>query len=127
MGPNQSTFRAMHRPLWKMPLIASLALCAWAANGAPAKSVVKDVRMSAAGETTRVVFDLSQAAAEQVFTLHSPERVVIDLSDARLDLSGGFPPSLGVVKEFRSAERGNGVLRVVLEVSQPVESRSFSM
>lgn len=118
----------MHRHFGKCLFAASLTLLSLAVNGAPAKSVVKDVRMSAAGETTRVVFDLSNAAAEQVFTLHSPERVVIDLSDARLDLSGGaWPAALGVVKEFRSAERGNNVLRIVLEVSQPVDSRSFSM
>lgn len=84
--------------------------------------------MSAADEQTRVVLDLSQAAPEQIFTLHSPERVVIDLSDARLDLANGdWPAGVGVVKGFHSAERGNGVLRIVLEVSQPVESRSFTM
>ncbi len=95
---------------------------------AATKSVVQEVRMSANGDTTRIVFDLSAAASEQVFTLHSPERVVIDLADARLDLpNGDWPVAIGMVKEFRSAERGNGVLRIVLEVSQPVESRSFAL
>jgi N-acetylmuramoyl-L-alanine amidase len=116
----------MSRLLWKV-LIVACALSS-ATSVAATKSAVRDVRMSASGETTRVVFDLSEATPEQVFTLHSPERVVIDLSDARLDLvSGAWPSGVGVVKEFRSAERGNGVLRIVLEVSQPIESRSFSI
>ncbi len=120
----------MSRWLWKVVSVfaGTCAIASLSSHAAAVKAVVKDVRMSAAGETTRVVFDLTSAAAEQVFTLHSPERVVIDLTDARLELLGGaWPAALGVVKEFRSAERGNGVLRIVLEVAQPVESRSFSM
>src|SRR5215831_4980253 len=112
--------------VWSTGLFVFAAAVAGIPASASGRTLVKDIRMSASGDATRVVFDLTQAPSEQVFTLHSPERVVIDLNDARLDLAnGGWPASLGVVKEFRSAERGNGVLRIVLEVSQLVESRSF--
>jgi len=91
-------------------------------------ATVKEVRVSASPESTRIVFDLSQPTSEQVFVLHSPERVVIDLADARLDLaSGSWPTALGLVKEFRSADRGNGVLRIVLEAAQLVEAHNFTV
>ena len=91
-------------------------------------TAVKDVRLSASSETTRIVFDLSQTTSEQVFVLHSPERVVIDFTDARLDLSSGsWPNAAGLVKEFRWADRGNGVLRIVLEAAQLIEAHNFTV
>ncbi len=109
-------------------LLASTFLVASPALAASNPTAVKDARVSASGDTTRMVLDLSQAASSHVFTLDNPQRVVIDITDARLDLAAGaWPIARGVIKEFRAADRGNGVLRIVLEVAQPVESRSFSV
>jgi N-acetylmuramoyl-L-alanine amidase len=89
---------------------------------------IKDVRISATNDTTRVVFDLSQAVTPRVFTLDNPFRVVIDIVDARLDLAANaWPAAQGFIKEFRPGFQSNGALRVVLDVSQAVEARSFSV
>jgi N-acetylmuramoyl-L-alanine amidase len=97
------------------------------AIAAPNLADVKEVRISASGDTTRVVFDLSQAASERVFALDNPQRVVIDIADARADHIATWPAGQGVIKEFRPGDQGNGVLRVVLDIAQPVEWRSFSI
>lgn len=91
------------------------------------QALVKDIRVSSTGDATRVVFDLSAAVSERVFTLENPERVVIDIADARLEKSLASMAPQGLIKEFRAADQGNGVLRVVLDVGKRVQSRSFSI
>ena len=48
-----------------------------------ARTGVHRVRMSVDGETTRLVFDMDGAADYSMFRLPSPERLVVDLEDAR--------------------------------------------
>jgi len=108
--------------------LSALALFSLASVVGAAPSHIKDVRVSASSDTTRVVFDLSQAVTPRVFTLDNPFRVVIDISDARLDLAASqWPAAQGFIKEFRPGFQSNGTLRVVLDVSQAVEARSFSV
>jgi N-acetylmuramoyl-L-alanine amidase len=45
---------------------------------------VRDVRVWASPESTRVVLDLSGSAQHSLQVLHFPERVVLDVSGARL-------------------------------------------
>jgi N-acetylmuramoyl-L-alanine amidase len=97
------------------------------AVSAPRLAVVKDVRVFADVDKTRLVFDLSQAASERVFALDNPQRVVIDIADARIDLAAARSVSQGFIKEFHTGDQGNGVLRVVLHVTQPVDWHSFSI
>jgi N-acetylmuramoyl-L-alanine amidase len=108
--------------------LSALALFSLASVVAASPTHIKDVRVSATSDTTRVVFDLSQAITPRVFTLDNPFRVVIDIPDARLDLAASaWPAAQGVIKEFRPGIQGNGALRVVLDVSQAVEAKSFSV
>jgi N-acetylmuramoyl-L-alanine amidase len=94
--------------------------------GAQAAALVKDIRLSSeANSNTRVVFEISKPlVGAKVFTLDKPNRVVIDLSEARLRLSSGLPAGQGLVKAMRTAPRGAG-LRVVLDVTDAVQARSF--
>jgi N-acetylmuramoyl-L-alanine amidase len=116
---------ATTRVLRGLSVLAPLLYCSWVAA---APTHVKDVRVSATNDTTRVVFDLSQSVTPRVFTLDNPYRVVIDIADARLDIAtSAWPSAQGFIKEFRPGPQGNGSLRVVLDVSQPVEARSFSV
>lgn len=106
---------------------AMLLALVWAGAASANQALVKDIRVSANGDTTRVVFDLSAAVSERLFTLENPERVVIDIADARLEKSLASLAPQGLIKEFRAADQGNGVLRVVLDVAQRVELRNFSI
>ena len=87
---------------------------------------VQDLRVWPAPDNTRVVFDVSAPVQYQLFTLEHPNRVVIDINDAKsagpLALAPGIDRKL--LTGIRYARRGNGDLRVVFDVSHPVKLRS---
>lgn len=76
---------------------------------------------------TRLLLDLSAAAAHRIFTLDQPDRVVIDIADAQL--RGSLPAArtddpllIGV----RAGVRFNQELRIVLDLKHPVRVKSFA-
>jgi N-acetylmuramoyl-L-alanine amidase len=104
--------------------IALLALAiAWIV---PARAVeVRAVRLWASPEGTQVVLELSGSAKHSLLMLKNPDRVVLDVSDARLSAGARRPPASGVVKQVRMARRANGELRVVLDLTRPMRAKSF--
>ncbi len=61
-----------------------------------------------------------------MFTLSGPERIVIDLEQADVDLSAiRVPDGAGVVKAVRLGERGKRGLRIVLDMNAQVQPKSF--
>jgi N-acetylmuramoyl-L-alanine amidase len=108
--------------------IRSLLICLSGALAAAHASAatVNDMRLSATAESTRVVLDLSASVDAKLFTLTDPNRVVLDIAGAQFDLASP-PQGRGLVKEFRVAERGNGMLRIVFEVTSAVDARSFAI
>jgi N-acetylmuramoyl-L-alanine amidase len=94
---------------------------------ASAGTTVENIRVWAENGRTRVVLDLSRPAAHKIFTLRSPDRLVIDLEDGRLSQSlKELPEGGGSVSAIRSGVRANGQLRVVIDLSETVRSRSFA-
>lgn len=94
----------------------------------PARAAVevRDVRLWAGPTNTRVVLDLSKPLSHKLFTLDNPGRVVVDLKPAHIDLARiQLPEGSGLVSAVRSANRGNGEVRVVLDLSGPAKPRSF--
>ncbi|MCJ7591745.1 MAG: N-acetylmuramoyl-L-alanine amidase [Woeseiaceae bacterium] len=107
------------------PFLISLVLLL--SSAANAGSTVENVRVWSENEKTRVVLDLSQSVDHNIFTLRGPDRLVIDLKDSRLAESlAKLPKGAGAVRSIRSAVRSNGQLRVVLDLSENVRSRSFT-
>lgn len=107
--------------------LASLFLCLLLSVTASAETTLENVRIWAENDKTRVVLDLSDSVAHNIFTLRGPDRLVIDLKDGRLAKSlTTLPQGTGAVKAIRSAIRANGQLRVVLDLAQGVRSRSFT-
>jgi N-acetylmuramoyl-L-alanine amidase len=101
-------------------LLAGVSLAAWGAE-------LRDVRIWAGPDGTRVVFDLDAGAQHTLFTLDNPHRVVIDLAATRR--AGVLAAQLegkGLVQRVRSAEQ-SGALRVVLDLAGPVGSKSFAL
>jgi len=86
---------------------------------------VQGVRLWAGPDQHRLVFDLSGPADHKLFVLHNPERVVVDIKNAqlqsRLPMLGG---SQGLIRGLRSAPH-QGHLRVVLDMRQRVQPKSF--
>lgn len=94
---------------------------------AAAPIVVKDVRLWAGPESTRVVFDLSAPSQYSVLRLQNPDRVVVDIPSARLDgASGEMPAGQGFVRQLRPGAQDGG-LRVVIDLTGPASPNAFTV
>jgi len=88
---------------------------------------LRDLRVWEGPESTRVVVDLSGAPDHKVFTLGNPDRIVIDLAGmakANTRVVTKAAPK-GVVRKLRAGPRDDGSLRIVLDVSESVNPKSF--
>lgn len=87
---------------------------------------VRGLRMWPAPDNTRLVFDLSAPAEHSLFSLRSPNRIVIDLKNTKV--TGALPSATyneSRIKTLRYAKRGNNGLRVVLDLNNAVKAKSF--
>jgi len=110
--------------MWRLALVAAWAWTTQAAVAADA--AVERIRVSASGEGTRVVFDLSGPVSEhRVFTLSAPDRVVIDVAKARSGNGLELAAPVGAVANFRSGRLDSGELRLVLDLKQAAKPKSF--
>jgi len=109
---------------------ASLALFA-GASPAFAKSIstLTGIRISqSADDHTRVVFDLTGDIEHGLFTLEDPPRVVIDLKDTRKSKAIAISDkTTNLMTGVRSASKGSGRLRVVIDLQGKVRPRSFAL
>jgi N-acetylmuramoyl-L-alanine amidase len=102
-------------------VFAGLSLVAGAAE-------LRDVRVWASPESTRVVFDLDQAIPHSLFALDGPDRIVVDLADTqRARALAAQLEGKGLIKRVRSAAHNGSGLRVVLDVGAAVKSKSFAL
>src|SRR3569623_806220 len=91
-----------------------------------ATTQVEQIRYTSAADATRVTINLSAPTSYKLFTLSNPERVVIDLSDARLATSRkGLNYSGTLLTSLRSGPRPTGGLRLVLDVAVKTRPKSF--
>jgi len=89
---------------------------------------IEHVRIWRAPDNTRLVFDLTGPADHTLFTLSSPERIVIDVTGASFSATtSGLPLEGTPLTGVRSAPRDASSLRVVLDLSQQVTAKSFSL
>lgn len=109
---------------WAVIILVSMTVLAVAEAASPTE--VKSIRMWPAPDTTRLVIDLSAPIDHSLFTLKSPNRIVIDLNHARmrtkpsnLDFTNSF------VKDVRYAARNQDDLRIVLDLTSNVRPKSF--
>ena len=87
---------------------------------------IKSVRMWPAPDNTRLVFDLSGPVEHALFALHQPERIVIDLSNARLSsVLKNLPLAQGHIRSIRHAPRNGKDFRVVLDMKSAIRPKSF--
>jgi N-acetylmuramoyl-L-alanine amidase len=112
-------------PLRWIVLCVLAALCAMGGARAAVAAQVSDVRLWSGPEGTRLVLDLSAPVRHAVFSLDNPDRVVIDLENARLAMSKALPTGQGPVKSVRSGPQGGGGLRIVLDLVSPQPVKSF--
>lgn len=107
----------LHSGLVASIVAASLAVPAGAVE-------IRAVRLSASSEETQVVMDLSARTDHRVMSLKNPDRVVIDLSDARLAPEARrAPKGTGAIKQVRMAHNASGE-RIVLDLSRSMRAKS---
>lgn len=88
--------------------------------------VIDNLRLWAAPDHLRLVFDTSAPVDHSLFSLKQPQRLVIDIENSRL--KGKLPavePGNPVIRRMRSANRDGGDLRVVLDLKSQVKAKSF--
>lgn len=104
-----------------------LPVLLWGLLAAHADPVaVHNLRLWHAPDHTRLVFDLSGPLEHRLFPLKDPPRLVVDLSDARLEGSLPATATLGPrLAAVRAGQPEAGVLRVVLDLKGEVQPRSF--
>jgi len=102
-------------------------LCLWLAGQgvAFADAEFLRVRLWAAPDHTRVVFDTSGPVTHSLFTLQNPHRLVVDVPAAQVPVD--LQASGGVVKSMRAAKNKPGTLRIVLDLTQAAKPHSFSL
>ena len=83
------------------------------------------IRLWAAPDNTRVVFDLSSPVIHKLETLSDPERIVIDLKNTEPVAALSQPPLRnGYVQAIRRGQH-SGFLRVVLDLNRQAQVKSF--
>jgi len=87
---------------------------------------VKDIRLSKNKGYVRLVFDLDQLADHSIFALQGPDRVVLDVKNAKMP--HGMVDRVqanSLIRGIRSGVRNDKDLRVVFDLSKEVSPRSF--
>jgi N-acetylmuramoyl-L-alanine amidase len=105
-------------------------LCLWLAGQGPVAAApeFQSVRLWAAPDHTRVVFDVSAPVKHTLFSLTNPDRLVIDVPAAQLaDTMHPQAVSGGLVKGVRTAMNKKDTLRIVLDLKEITKPRSFSL
>jgi len=73
---------------------------------------------------TRAVLELQGGADYKLFTLHNPERLVLDLPGARLASGLRLPGPNGAVASLRTGHPTPDTLRLVFDLAHPVQADS---
>jgi N-acetylmuramoyl-L-alanine amidase len=97
-----------------------------AASKKGAQAKIKDIRLSKNKGYVRLVFDLDKKAGHSLFALHGPERVVLDIKKA--EMPHGLVDQIqanSLIRSVRSGVRNGDDLRVVFDLSEEVNPRSF--
>ncbi|QYJ74787.1 N-acetylmuramoyl-L-alanine amidase [Shewanella sp. FJAT-52076] len=97
--------------------------------GALAANQLDGVRIWAAPESTRVVFDLTAKPSYTHSTLVGPDRLVLDLSDTQSRVAfDKIANNSKLVKRVRlSKPPAKGILRLVIDLNRPVNANLFSL
>lgn len=97
-------------------------------TAAAASAQIQNIRLAKNKGYVRLVFDLNNLANHSVFSLHGPERVVLDIKNAKM--SHGMVDRLqanSLIQRVRSGVRNGDDLRVVFDLSEEVTPRSFTL
>ncbi len=110
----------MHRNSTLIALGLALAMSSVAVSAAD----LRDLKVLEDDTGTRAVFDIEGSAPYKMFSLHNPERLVLDLSGTQLAKDFRLPPPNGAVANVRTGKPVADTLRVVFELGKAMSMRS---
>lgn len=89
---------------------------------------VENIRVWAAPDSTRVVFDISGPVEHELSLLKAPYRTVIDLKNSSINKEPAQPGNTDkFVQGIRTAPRNTNDLRIVLDLKKFVNYKSFQL
>lgn len=113
-----------HPAPWLILTLASISGLG-APDGVRAAGELRALGLLEAGDHTRVELTLARQPDYKVFTLDNPHRLVLDLKGAELGAGFAPGPATGVVLGVRTGRPEPGQLRVVLDLVEGVQPRSY--
>lgn len=106
----------------RLLLAVLLLLTSWQVAAAE----VSGFRVWADPNKTRAVLDLDKKTSYKLFTLENPHRVVVDLVGSSIDIPLKLDEQhAGVITSVRYGQPNNDTLRVVFDLNESVELKSF--
>ncbi|OIQ01497.1 MAG: N-acetylmuramoyl-L-alanine amidase [Zetaproteobacteria bacterium CG06_land_8_20_14_3_00_59_53] len=106
-----------------------IVLCLFAGSLSEAYAAapqIREARFWTAPDHTRAVLDLSAAVEYRAYSLHSPERVVVDIKGAELRTTlDNFEKNDPVLIDVRYGKPKPGTLRLVMDMREKVQIRTF--
>lgn len=111
----------MHRYLLSLFLLMFSMSNTWAAS-------IERIRLSQTEQQTRIVFDLKDKTTFNAFKLDKPDRIVIDLDKTKQWQIIKLPALKDTpVKDIRYAQRNTDTLRVVLDLTKPLNFKTQTL
>ncbi len=92
--------------------------------------IVSSIRYWSEGAYTRIVINQSSPVTFQAQELKKPDRLVFDLSSARVDRSMNkepLPINDGILKQVRASQYAPGIVRVVLDLASIKSYKAFPL
>ena len=93
-----------------------------------AQNILKDIRISSSNDDSRIVIDLHEKSSSNIFSLDSPNRLVIDLKNTKLKKGFKLPsyPRKNI-RNIRFSEGNTSQLRLVIDLSSAFEYSYFNL
>ena len=89
---------------------------------------IDQVRIHRSPEKTRVVFDLAGPVTHRLFSLEDPKRLVIDIDEVTFEVDlKEVRLSNTPIAQIRTGKRNTSDLRVVFDLGEVVNPKSFSL
>ena len=94
----------------------------------PAQNTLKDIRISSSNDDSRIVIDLHEKSSSNIFSLDSPNRLVIDLKNTKLKKGFKLPsyPRKNI-RNIRFSKGDASQLRLVIDLSSAFEYSYFDL
>jgi N-acetylmuramoyl-L-alanine amidase len=107
--------------LWRFALASALAgmsFCVCAGE-------IRTLLINDSADKLRATFELTAASDYKLFQIGNPDRLVIDLDDARLARGFSPPAGGGMLRDVRTGRHGTNGVRVVFDLGARVQPKSF--